>query len=68
VLHISLLQGVVGYVQFFTGLPILVVLAHMLFAALLAVALTYGTLNLYRNPVSAGAVSRTASAKSASQT
>lgn len=67
VLHISLLQGVVGYVQFFTGLPILLVLAHMLFAALLAVALTYGTLNLYRNPVSAGVVSRTASPKSASR-
>jgi len=51
VLHVSLLQGVVGYTQFFTGLPILLVLVHMLFAALLAVALAFGTLNLYRNPV-----------------
>lgn len=51
VLHVSLLQGVVGYVQFFTGLPIIVVLTHMLLAAVLAIALTYGTLNLYRNPV-----------------
>lgn len=32
VLHVSLLQGVVGYVQFFTGLPIIVVLTHMLLA------------------------------------
>ena len=37
--------------QFFTGLPIIVVLTHMLLAAVLAIALTYGTLNLYRNPV-----------------
>jgi len=51
VLHLSLLQGVLGYVQYFTGVPILLVLTHMLFAALLAVALTLGTLNLYRNPV-----------------
>lgn len=51
VLHVSLLQGVVGYVQFFTGLPIIVVLAHMLLAAVLALALTNGTLNLYRRPV-----------------
>lgn len=51
VLHLSLLQGLLGYVQYFTGLPILVVLAHMLGSALLAVALTLGVLNLYRNPL-----------------
>lgn len=51
VLHLSLLQGAIGYLQYFTGVPILLVLAHMLCAALLAVALTLGTLNLYRHPV-----------------
>ena len=51
VLHVSLLQGVLGYTQFFTGLPVVLVAAHMLLAALLAVALTNGTLNLYRHPV-----------------
>lgn len=35
---VVLLQGVIGYVQHFTGLPILLVLAHMLGASLLASA------------------------------
>ena len=35
---VVLLQGVIGYVQHFTGLPILLVLAHMLGASLLAAA------------------------------
>ncbi|TKJ21838.1 COX15/CtaA family protein [Blastococcus sp. CCUG 61487] len=36
VLIVQLLQGVVGYVQYFTGLPIVLVLLHMLGAVLIA--------------------------------
>ena len=38
VLVVTLAQGVIGYVQYFTGLPWLVVLLHMLGASLLVVA------------------------------
>jgi cytochrome c oxidase assembly protein subunit 15 len=37
-LVVELAQGVIGYVQYFTGLPIAVVLLHMLGAALITVA------------------------------
>ena len=37
-LVVQLAQGVIGYVQYFTGLPIAVVLLHMLGAALITVA------------------------------
>ncbi|MEO5983015.1 MAG: COX15/CtaA family protein [Pedococcus sp.] len=40
VLAVTLLQGVVGYTQYFTGLPWAVVVVHMLVATLLVVALT----------------------------
>lgn len=40
VLLVTLGQGLVGYTQYLTGLPWLLVLAHMLLAALLVVALT----------------------------
>lgn len=46
VLAVSLAQGVVGYVQYFTGLPEALVTAHMLGASLLVVALTNGVLAL----------------------
>ena len=46
VLAVTLLQGVVGYTQYFTGLPWGVVLAHMLLACLLVVALTRGMVRL----------------------
>ena len=36
-LVVQLLQGAIGYVQYFTGLPIVLVLLHMLGAALIAV-------------------------------
>ena len=39
VLGVTALQGVVGYTQYFTGLPWGVVLAHMLLATLLVIAL-----------------------------
>jgi cytochrome c oxidase assembly protein subunit 15 len=42
VLGVTLLQGVVGYAQYLTGLPWLVVLLHMLLATLLVVALVRG--------------------------
>jgi heme a synthase len=46
VLAVTLLQGLVGYTQFLTGLPEALVLVHMLGASLLVVTLTYGVLSL----------------------
>ena len=48
VLAVSLAQGVVGHVQYFTNLPEALVIAHMLGATLLVVALTNGILALRR--------------------
>jgi cytochrome c oxidase assembly protein subunit 15 len=48
VLGVSLAQGLVGYVQYFTDLPEALVIAHMLGASLLVVALTNGVLALRR--------------------
>jgi cytochrome c oxidase assembly protein subunit 15 len=46
VLGVTLAQGVVGYTQYFTGLPWGLVLVHLLLASLLVVALTRATLAL----------------------
>jgi cytochrome c oxidase assembly protein subunit 15 len=46
VLLVTLAQGVVGYVQYLTGLPEVLVLVHMLLASLLVVALTAGVVRL----------------------
>ena len=51
VLGVTVLQGVVGYTQYLTGLPELLVLVHMLGASLMAVSLTYGLLSLRRREV-----------------
>jgi cytochrome c oxidase assembly protein subunit 15 len=51
VFGITMLQGVVGYVQYLTGLPELLVMAHMLGASLLAVALTNAVLSLRKREV-----------------
>lgn len=51
VLLVTVLQGVIGYVQYFTALPEFLVILHMLGASLLVVALTYGVLETRRNPV-----------------
>ncbi len=48
VLGVALAQGLIGYVQYFTGLPEALVIAHMLGASLLVVALTHGILALRR--------------------
>jgi cytochrome c oxidase assembly protein subunit 15 len=48
VLGITLLQGLVGYAQYLTGLPDALVMVHMLGASLLAVALTFSVLSLRR--------------------
>ena len=48
VLGVSLAQGLIGYVQYFTDLPEALVIAHMLGASLLVVALTNGILALRR--------------------
>jgi heme a synthase len=46
VLMVTLAQGVVGYTQYLTGLPEVLVLVHMLLASLLVVALTRGVVRL----------------------
>lgn len=51
VLAVTLLQAGIGYLQYFTGLPVVLVGAHMLGASLLVVAVTWATLNLWRNPI-----------------
>jgi cytochrome c oxidase assembly protein subunit 15 len=48
VLVVTLLQGLVGYTQYLTGLPEALVMVHMLGASLLTVSLTYGVLSLRR--------------------
>jgi cytochrome c oxidase assembly protein subunit 15 len=51
VLAVTVLQGLIGYMQYFTRLPILLVLMHMLGASLLVVALAFGVLETRRDPV-----------------
>ena len=46
VLLVTLAQGLIGYVQYLTDLPEILVLAHMLGASLLVVALTAGVVAL----------------------
>ena len=46
VLVVCLCQGAVGYTQYFTGLPVGLVLVHMLLAALFVAAVTRGVLVL----------------------
>jgi heme a synthase len=48
VLLVTLAQGMVGYTQYFTGLPEALVAVHMLGACLLVIALTFGVLSLRR--------------------
>jgi cytochrome c oxidase assembly protein subunit 15 len=48
VLAVTLLQGLIGYTQYLTGLPEVLVLVHMLGASFLVVSLTYGVLSLRR--------------------
>lgn len=47
-LALSLLQGLVGYVQYFTGRPIAVVAVHLLLSAVFTVLLTQGVLTARR--------------------
>ncbi|GAA2744304.1 COX15/CtaA family protein [Terrabacter aerolatus] len=51
VLVVTLAQGLIGYVQYFTKLPEALVLLHMLGASLLVVSLTFGVLSTRRHPV-----------------
>ncbi|AKU16814.1 COX15/CtaA family protein [Luteipulveratus mongoliensis] len=50
VLGVTLAQGLVGYTQYFTGLPWVIVLVHMLGASLLVIATTWGILSLRHRP------------------
>lgn len=56
VLLVTLAQGVIGYTQYLTGLPEVLVLAHMLLASLLVVALTAGVVRLRETPETAEAL------------
>ncbi len=60
-LAVTLAQGVIGYVQFFTGLPELLVGAHMLGAALLIVATTRTVLTIYPRGTTQSSTAATAS-------
>ncbi len=51
VLVVTLLQGVVGYAQYFTNLPEALVAVHMLGASLLVVVVTLGVMNLRAHPI-----------------
>jgi heme a synthase len=51
VLVVTLLQGAIGYAQYFTGLPEVLVALHMFGACLLVVTLTLGVMNLRANPL-----------------
>lgn len=51
VLLVTLAQGLIGYVQYFTQLPEVLVAVHMLGACLLVVALTAAVLSLRDRPV-----------------
>ncbi len=51
VLVVTLLQGAIGYAQYFTGLPEVLVGLHMLGASLLVVVVTLGVMNLRRHPI-----------------
>jgi len=48
VFGITVLQGLIGYTQYLTGLPEVLVMVHMLGASLVAVSLSYGVLSLRR--------------------
>lgn len=48
VMLVSLAQGLVGYTQYLTGLPEILVLVHMLGAAALTIAVTGGLLSLWQ--------------------
>ncbi|MGV8979501.1 MAG: COX15/CtaA family protein [Cellulomonas sp.] len=52
-LAVTLLQGVIGYVQYFTGLPVVLVGLHMLGAVLLTLALAWFLLSLRTRDLSA---------------
>lgn len=47
VAYTTVLQGVIGYTQYFLGVPGALVLIHMLGACLLVVAVTWGVLSLH---------------------
>lgn len=53
VLGVTLLQGLIGYAQYLTGLPAVLVVLHMLGASLLVVALTNAVLCLRERPAAA---------------
>ena len=50
VLAVTLAQGAIGYTQYLTGLPVILVLLHMFGAALLVVTLVRGVVVLRRSP------------------
>ena len=53
-LAVELAQGLIGFVQYFTGLPVAVVAAHLLGAALVSAALTWLLVSVRERTGSAG--------------
>lgn len=56
VLAVTVLQGILGYTQYFLGVPGSLVELHMLGASLLVIAVTWGVLSLRERPASPGDV------------
>lgn len=67
VLAIEVLQGVVGYVQYFTGLPLGVVITHMLGTAVFSVVLAHLYLLARRQPAQNSSGSIAAAAKTSAR-
>ncbi len=59
-LGLCVAQGLVGYTQFFAGLPIGLVTVHLLGSALLTVAVTFGVVTAFRREATPVAVALTA--------
>ncbi len=49
-LLLTMLEGAIGYTQYFTGLPIALVAAHMTVSALLIAVVTFGICTVRRDP------------------
>ncbi len=67
VLAVALLQGAVGYVQYFTGLPLGIVITHMLGTAVFSAVLSHLYLLARRRPLQKSSGSTAAAAKTSAR-
>lgn len=56
---VTVLQGIIGYTQYFLGVPGALVLIHMLMACVLVVVVTWGVLSLYPRTLPSAAATDT---------